>query len=119
MMMHGIEDPHLVDVDALSELNTDFTNKATLILANPPFKGSLDHDAVEKNILSIVNSKKTELLFSGLMLRGLQIGGRAAVIVPDGVLFGSSNAHVQIRKEIIDGRRTSAKSSYFNAIGCF
>jgi type I restriction enzyme M protein len=108
MMMHGIEDPHLVDVDALSELNIDFTNKASLILANPPFKGSLDHDAVEKNILSIVNSKKTELLFLGLMLRGLQIGGRAAVIVPDGVLFGSSNAHVQIRKEIIDGHQLKA-----------
>jgi type I restriction enzyme M protein len=108
MMMHGIEDPHLIDVDALSESNAGFTDKATLILANPPFKGSLDHEAVEKNILAKVNSKKTELLFLGLMLRGLKIGGRAAVIVPDGVLFGSSNAHIQIRKEIIDGHQLKA-----------
>ncbi len=108
MMMHGIENPNLVDVDALSESNAGFTNIATLILANPPFKGSLDHEAVEKNILGLVSSKKTELLFLGLMLRGLKIGGRAAVIVPDGVLFGSSKAHVQIRKEIIDGHQLKA-----------
>jgi len=108
MTMHGIENPKLKDVDALSEANAGFVEKATLILANPPFKGSLDHEAVEKNILSIVNSKKTELLFLGLMLRGLKIGGRATVIVPDGVLFGSSNAHVQIRKEIIDGHQLKA-----------
>lgn len=108
MMMHGIENPHLLDVDALSEANAGFKNKATLVLANPPFKGSLDHDSVEKNILSIVASKKTELLFLGLMLRGMQIGGRAAVIVPDGVLFGSSKAHVQIRKEIIEKHQLRA-----------
>ena len=108
MMMHGIENPNLVDVDALSEANAGFTNMATLILANPPFKGSLDHEAVEKNILGKVSSKKTELLFLGLMLRGLKVGGRAAVIVPDGVLFGSSKAHVQIRKELIDGHQLKA-----------
>ncbi|PLK42121.1 class I SAM-dependent DNA methyltransferase [Emticicia sp. TH156] len=108
MTMHGIENPKLKDVDALSEANAGFFDIATLVMANPPFKGSLDHEAVEKNILSIVNSKKTELLFLGLMLRGLKIGGRAAVIVPDGVLFGSSNAHVQIRKEIIDGHQLKA-----------
>jgi type I restriction enzyme M protein len=108
MMMHGIENPNLIDVDALSKANADFTNKATLVLANPPFKGSLDHDSVEKNILDKVSSKKTELLFLGLMLRGLKIGGRAAVIVPDGVLFGSSKAHVQIRQELIDGHQLKA-----------
>lgn len=108
MLMHGIEKPNLVDVDALSEGNSSFVNKASLVLANPPFKGSLDHDGVEKNILSLVSSKKTELLFLGLILRGLKIGGRAAVIVPDGVLFGSSKAHVQIRKEIIDGHQLKA-----------
>lgn len=108
MMMHGIENPNLVDVDALSKANAAFMDKATLILANPPFKGSLDHDSVEKNILDKVSSKKTELLFLGLMLRGLKIGGRAAVIVPDGVLFGSSKAHVQIRKELIDGHQLKA-----------
>jgi type I restriction enzyme M protein len=108
MMMHGIESPNLIDVDALSEANAGFTNVASLILANPPFKGSLDHDSVEKNILAKVNSKKTELLFLGLMLRGLKVGGRAAVIVPDGVLFGSSKAHIQIRKEILDGNQLKA-----------
>lgn len=108
MMMHGIENPNLVDVDALSKANAEFTNKATLVLANPPFKGSLDHDSVEKNILDKVSSKKTELLFLGLMLRGLKIGGRAAVIVPDGILFGSSKAHVQIRQELIDGHQLKA-----------
>lgn len=108
MLMHGIEKPNLLDVDALSENNKGFNQTATLVLANPPFKGSLDHDGVEKNILSIVNSKKTELLFLGLILRGLKIGGRAAVIVPDGVLFGSSNGHVQIRKEILEGHQLKA-----------
>jgi type I restriction enzyme M protein len=108
MLMHGIEKPNLIDVDALSEGNKKFVNKASLVLANPPFKGSLDHDGVEKNILSLVSSKKTELLFLGLIIRGLQVGGRAAVIVPDGVLFGSSKAHVQIRKEIIEKHQLKA-----------
>jgi type I restriction enzyme M protein len=92
----------------LSEANTDFTEQATLVLANPPFKGSLDHDSVDAKILRVVNSKKTELLFLGLILKGLKTGGRAAVIVPDGVLFGSSKAHQQIRKEIIDHHKLQA-----------
>lgn len=108
MLMHGIEKPNLVDVDALSKGNENFVDKASLVLANPPFKGSLDHDGVEKNILSLVSSKKTELLFLGLIIRGLQIGGRAAVIVPDGILFGSSKAHVQIRKEVIENHQLKA-----------
>src|SRR5690606_509079 len=88
MLMHGIEHPQLQDVDALSEANAAFTDKATLVLANPPFKGSLDREAVDGRILAVVDSKKTELLFLALILRGLRLGGRAAVIVPDGVLFG-------------------------------
>lgn len=108
LLLHGIENPDLKDVDALSDANAEFTNKASLILANPPFKGSLDHDAVNAKILSMVSSKKTELLFLGLILRGLKLGGRAAVIVPDGVLFGSSKAHRQIRKEIIEQHRLHA-----------
>lgn len=108
LILHGIENPQLIDVDALSEANTSFTNKATLVLANPPFKGSLDRDAVDGKILSVVDSKKTELLFLALILKGLQLGGRAAVIVPDGVLFGSSNAHLQIRKELIDNQKLQA-----------
>lgn len=108
MILHGIENPQLVDVDALSEANTGFTEKCTMVLANPPFKGSLDFDAVDPKILKTVHTKKTELLFLALMLKGLRSGGRAAVIVPDGVLFGSSKAHVQIRKELIDRHKLQA-----------
>jgi type I restriction enzyme M protein len=108
MMLHGIENPQLKDVDALSEANTSFDERATLVLANPPFKGSLDKDAVDNKILQTVDSKKTELLFLSLILKGLKTGGRAAVIVPDGVLFGSSKAHKQIRKEIIEKHKLEA-----------
>lgn len=108
LILHGIENPRLIDVDALSEANTSFTEKATLVLANPPFKGSLDREAVDGKILSVVDSKKTELLFLALILKGLKLGGRAAVIVPDGVLFGSSKAHQQIRTEIIDRQKLEA-----------
>lgn len=108
LILHGIENPQLIDVDSLSEANTNFTKKATLVLANPPFKGSLDREAVDGKILSVVDSKKTELLFLALILKGLKLGGRAAVIVPDGVLFGSSKAHMQIRKELIDRQKLQA-----------
>ena len=80
LILHGIENPKLVDVDALSKANSSFEEKATLILANPPFKGSLDREAVDEKILSIVDSKKTELLFLALMIKGLKLGGRCAVI---------------------------------------
>src|SRR4051794_512572 len=93
MILHGIEEPMLKDVDALSEANNGFAEQATLVLANPPFPGSLDKDAVDTSILEMVDSKKTELLFLALMLRGQKKGGRAAVIIPDGVLFGGSKAH--------------------------
>ena len=105
MILHGIEEPKLKDVDALSEANASFAEKATLILANPPFTGSLDKDAVDKSVLRIADSKKTELLFLSLILRGLDTGGRAAVIIPDGVLFGSSKAHKQVRAELVDNHR--------------
>jgi type I restriction enzyme M protein len=108
LILHGIENPQLSDVDALSEANTSFTEKASLVLANPPFKGSLDREAVDGKILSMVDSKKTELLFLALIIKGLKLGGRAAVIIPDGVLFGSSKAHQQIRKEIIDNQKLQA-----------
>lgn len=107
LMLHGIENPQLHYRDALSEANT-IGEAYTLILANPPFKGSLDHDSVEKSLLKTVSTKKTELLFLALMLRMLKPGGRAAVIVPDGVLFGSSKAHQAIRKEIIDSQKLEA-----------
>ena len=86
----------------MSENNADIRDQFSLILANPPFTGSLDYDGVEASILKTVKSKKTELLFLGLILRMLKTGGRCAVIVPDGVLFGSSKAHKQIRKEIVE-----------------
>jgi type I restriction enzyme M protein len=108
LILHGIENPDLRDVDSLSEANSEFTNKASLILANPPFTGSLDRGAVDRSILSMVESRKTELLFLALIVRGLKLGGRTAVIVPDGVLFGSSNAHLQIRKEIIERQKLQA-----------
>jgi type I restriction enzyme M protein len=108
LQLHGIEHPQLIGKDALSESNGDINERFSVILANPPFKGSLDYDAVEKSILQTVKTKKTELLFLGLMLRMLKVGGRCAVIAPDGVLFGSSNAHKQIREEIVAKQKLEA-----------
>ncbi|MDB2408343.1 N-6 DNA methylase, partial [Crocinitomicaceae bacterium] len=102
LQLHGVESPNLIKDNALGEPMAHLRNEYSLILANPPFKGALDYDAVEGSILKTVKSKKTELLFLGLMLRMLKTGGRCAVIVPDGVLFGSSKAHKQIRQEIIE-----------------
>ena len=107
MMTHGISNPSIEYKDSLSDQNTD-KNKYTLILANPPFKGSLDYDIVSADLLKKCKTKKTELLFLALFLRSLQIGGRCACIVPDGVLFGSSKAHKAIRQEIVDGNRLEA-----------
>lgn len=101
MMLHGVEKPNIEYRDSLSEKNID-DEKYTLVLANPPFKGSLDHESVAAGLLKITKTKKTELLFLALFLRTLKKGGRCASIVPDGVLFGSSNAHKSIRKEIIE-----------------
>lgn len=107
MLLHGVENPNISYRDSLSEQNKD-EEKYSLILANPPFKGSLDYEAVSADLLKITKTKKTELLFLALFLRILKKGGRAAVIVPDGVLFGSSNAHKQIRKEILDNNKMEA-----------
>lgn len=101
MMLHGVEKPNIEYRDSLSEKNID-DEKYTLVLANPPFKGSLDHESVAADLLKITKTKKTELLFLALFLRTLKKGGRCASIVPDGVLFGSSNAHKSIRKEIVE-----------------
>lgn len=107
MMLHGVENPNIEYKDSLSEMNTD-KERYSLILANPPFKGSLDYEGVSADLLKITKTKKTELLFLALFLRIMKLGGRAAVIVPDGVLFGSSNAHKKIRKEIVDNNRLEA-----------
>ena len=108
LQLHGIANPHLIGKDSLSESNGNVRDEFSLILANPPFKGSLDYDSVESSILQTVKTKKTELLFLGLMLRMLKVGGRAAVIIPDGVLFGSSGAHKQIRRELIENQKLDA-----------
>ena len=107
MMTHGIDNPYIEYRDSLSDQNPD-KDKYSLILANPPFKGSLDYDTVSTDLLKVCKTKKTELLFLTLFLRMLRVGGRCACIVPDGVLFGSSTAHKAIRKEIIEGNRLEA-----------
>ena len=107
LMLHGVDNPDVAYRDSLSTDNTD-ENKYTLCLANPPFTGSLDNEAVSKSLLAIAKTKKTELLFLALFVRMLQLGGRCASIVPDGVLFGNSTAHKAIRKELIDNQRLQA-----------
>ena len=107
LMQHGIENPNIMYKDSLSEDNED-NGKYTLVLANPPFKGSIDTERTSKDLLAVTKTKKTELLFLALFLRSLKIGGRCASIVPDGVLFGSSNAHKAIRKEIIENHKLEA-----------
>ena len=107
MMTHGIDNPFIEYRDSLSDQNTD-KDKYTLVLANPPFKGSLDAEIVSEDLLKVCKTKKTELLFLTLFLRILKIGGRCACIVPDGVLFGSSTAHKALRKEIVENNRLEA-----------
>ena len=107
MMTHGVDNPFIEYRDSLSDQNPDRT-KYSLILANPPFKGSLDYDIVSADLLKVCKTKKTELLFLALFLRMLKVGGRCACIVPDGVLFGSSTAHRAIRRELVDGNRLEA-----------
>ena len=107
MMTHGVDNPYIEYRDSLSDQNPDKA-KYSLILANPPFKGSLDSDTVSADLLKVCKTKKTELLFVTLFLRMLRTGGRCACIVPDGVLFGSSAAHKAIRKEIVEGNRLQA-----------
>lgn len=107
MMLHGVDAPNITWQDSLSNDNTD-ANRYTLCLANPPFAGSLDKETIAKSLLQIASTTKTELLFLALFLRTLDLGGRCASIVPDGVLFGNSNAHKAIRKELVDNQRLQA-----------
>ena len=107
MMTHGVDNPFIEYRDSLSDQNPD-REKYSLILANPPFKGSLDYDTVSTDLLKVCKTKKTELLFLALFARMLKVGGRCACIVPDGVLFGSSTAHKAIRKELIENQRLQA-----------
>ena len=107
LMLHGVDEPDIKWQDSVSDQNTD-TNKYTLCLANPPFAGSVDGQVIAKTLTAIASTKKTELLFLALFVRMLRTGGRCASIVPDGVLFGNSNAHQAIRKELIDHQRLQA-----------
>jgi type I restriction enzyme M protein len=102
LMLHGIESPQFYYMDSLSK-SFDDEREYDVILMNPPFKGAVDKGGVHPTLPS--NTTKSELLFLHLILRALDMGGRVAVIVPDGVLFGSSRAHVEIRKRIIDENR--------------
>lgn len=102
MTLHGVDNPDISYRDSLAQEHDRDAGKYSLILANPPFAGSLDYDATAKDLQQIVKTKKTELLFLALFLRLLKTGGRAAVVVPDGVLFGSSKAHQELRKLLVE-----------------
>ena len=102
LMLHGIEQPIIESRDSLSEDHAGVTDSFTLILANPPFKGSVEKSTIAKDLTKTINTSKTELLFIPLFLRLLKTGGKGAVIVPDGVLFGSSKAHKEIRKILVE-----------------
>lgn len=101
MMLHGIDEPNIRYADSLSS-GYEEENKYTIVLANPPFKGNIDEKDINSKLKSVVNTKKTELLFLALFLRILDLGGRCACIVPDGVLFGSSKAHKEIRRLLVE-----------------
>jgi type I restriction enzyme M protein len=108
MLLHGVENPDIRYKDSLEQAHAGDEEAYTVILANPPFAGSLDYEATAKDLLQIVKTKKTELLFLALFLRLLKTGGRAAVIVPDGVLFGSSKAHKQLRRTLVEDQKLDA-----------
>jgi type I restriction enzyme M protein len=108
MTLHGVEHPDISYRDSLAEEHGAEAGAYSLILANPPFAGSLDYETTAKDLLKIVKTRKTELLFVALFLRLLRIGGRAAVIVPDGVLFGSSKAHKDIRRMLVEDHKLEA-----------
>lgn len=107
LFLHGVEEPNVIDVDAVSKDN-EVSDAYTLILANPPFKGTIDKESIAPGLTNVTNTTKTELLFLALMLRQLKKGGRAAVIVPDGVLFGSGKAYKSIREEIVANHKLEA-----------
>src|SRR5690606_7638596 len=108
MLMHGVERPDIRYRDSLSQAAGGDEGKYSLILANPPFAGSLDYEQFAKDLLKVVKTKKTELLFLALFLKLLQPGGRAAVVVPDGVLFGSSTAHRTLRRMLVEDHKLDA-----------
>jgi type I restriction enzyme M protein len=108
MLLHGVENPVITYRDSLSQDYSIEEEQYSLILANPPFAGSLDYEGTAKDLLAVVKTKKTELLFLALFLKLLKPGGRAAVIVPDGVLFGNSKAHKDLRRILIEDQKLDA-----------
>ena len=107
LLLHGVDEPNIKRQDSLSVENT-VRDEYSLILANPPFKGSVFQEDISPDILALCKTKKTELLFLALFIKSLKLGGRCACIVPDGVLFGSSRAHKSIRKELIENNKLEA-----------
>jgi len=105
MQLHGVQNPTVSYRDSLAEDHAGDAEAYSLILANPPFAGSLDYEGTAKDLLQVVRTKKTELLFLALFLRLLKPGGRAAVIVPDGVLFGSTRAHKELRRILVEDQK--------------
>ncbi|QGN47560.1 type I restriction-modification system subunit M [Micromonospora sp. WMMD558] len=105
MLLHGVENPDIRYRDSLAENVSGESEKYSLILANPPFAGSLDYESTSKDLQRVVKTKKTELLFLALFLRLLKPGGRAAVVVPDGVLFGSTKAHKELRRILVEEQK--------------
>ena len=107
LMLNGVDNPTVIAQDSLSNQNKQ-ENYYTLCLANPPFSGSLDYEVVNPSLLALTRTRKTELLFMSLFVRMLDLGGRCASIVPDGVLFGTSKAHIALRKELVDHQQLQA-----------
>ncbi|MDO4287789.1 MAG: class I SAM-dependent DNA methyltransferase [Eubacterium sp.] len=107
LMLHSISHPEIDYKDSVSKQN-EIQNKFSVILANPPFKGTVDAESINDDLKAITNTKKTELLFLALFLRMLKKGGQCACIVPDGVLFGSSKAHKSIRQELVENQQLRA-----------
>ncbi|UYN90016.1 MAG: SAM-dependent DNA methyltransferase [Anaerolineales bacterium] len=108
MLLHGIDNPVIRNQDSLSEDAMTNGGQYSVVLANPPFTGSLDFDSTAKDLQAVAKTKKTELLFLALFLRLLKPGGRAAVIVPEGLLFGSSKSHKAIRKTLVEEHQLQA-----------
>lgn len=108
MMLHGVENAHIVYRDSLAEEHNADAGRYSLVLANPPFAGAIDYESCAKDLQQIVKTKKTELLILALFLRLLKVGGRAAVIVPEGVLFGPSKAHKELRRMLVEDHKLDA-----------
>lgn len=107
MMLHGVEDPHIIYQDSLSGDNSE-RDAYSLIMSNPPFTGSVFQEEISKDLIALAKTRKTELLFCSLFIKMLKVGGRCASIVPDGVLFGSSKAHKELRKELVENQQLIA-----------